>query len=701
MTEFDYPEEQVLSGFTLAFFEDLGYLHVIKNYTGGLMRFGKYKGCSFLREKCGDNLDNEEYQKVFSNEFYLPKDIQELPDYFEPSCSSGRLSKTVHKLYTTLEEKNEDHQFYSNYIIGKSSTKYCPISEYDTSSRTNTYIGLCSGKSQDASLEEKIGEFYSDKSFCVLSSLIKEADESYLKLRAVCYEMICSWLSLTIRIGDNYIVCPKEGGRIEAENFKGYLLCPDYNLICTGTKMCNSMFDCIDKESEEKENTFDYSDYNDETGILTTQNSDIYSTQEINYGWELSDNGTCPQFCMQCASNKICIKCAPHYIKEEDGKKCTEIVPNCKNYINISDDTCKECKTNYILAQDVKNGPLFCADKSLFEDDKKYYINSTNDYYKKCDNDGVEFCDTCQSDKICESCITGYHIIDDGLTCGDLSSKLYYQDSSDGNKYKSCIKNTGKPNCLKCEINEGNNFHCLECENNYAFFYDDPISNDCVLISSKTLNIYYTEDGKNYYPCSTSSSLTNCLQCENKNKCTQCDTNFHLTEDDKCISQTDIDNNLYYLNSDNRYASCSKISNCEKCTSANECISCKGEYKLVEGEDNIISCQNIDLTYYYKIEGTKLYYRKCSKDIENCEKCSSSTHCNKCKDNFAIIEDIYNICQDLSSEKYYYDDISGKYKLCSTKMTNCEKCSSNVNNFICKQCTTNYAVKYDTNIEFE
>ena len=162
-----------------------------------------------------------------------------------------------------------------------------------------------------------------------------------------------------------------------------------------------------------------------------------------------------------------------------------------------------------------------------------------------------------------------------------------------------------------------------------------------------------------------------------------------------------IDNNLYYLNSDNRYASCSKISNCEKCTSANECISCGGEYQLVEGEDNIISCQNIDLTYYYKIEGTTLYYRKCSKDIENCEKCSSSTHCNKCKDNFAIIEDIYDICEDLSTEKYYYDDLSGKFKLCSTKMTNCEKCITNVNNFICKQCTTNYAVKYDTNIECE
>ena len=54
MTELDYPEEQVLSGFTLAFLDDYEYIIVNKNYTGGLMRFGKHKGCSFLTSKCGE-----------------------------------------------------------------------------------------------------------------------------------------------------------------------------------------------------------------------------------------------------------------------------------------------------------------------------------------------------------------------------------------------------------------------------------------------------------------------------------------------------------------------------------------------------------------------------------------------------------------------------------------------------------------------
>ena len=147
MTQFDYPEEQVLSGFTLAFLEDYWYINVIKSYTGGLMRFGKHKGCKFLTEKCGDNIENEEYQKTFANEFYLPANIENLPDYFMPSCSSGRLSKTVHKLYEISGPKADYHEFYSNNIVGKESANYCPISEYDDSSRTNTYIGLCSKES--------------------------------------------------------------------------------------------------------------------------------------------------------------------------------------------------------------------------------------------------------------------------------------------------------------------------------------------------------------------------------------------------------------------------------------------------------------------------------------------------------------------------------------------------------------------------
>ena len=46
LTKFDYSEKPFLSGFTLAFLDDLPYLKVKKQYAGDLTRFGEYAGCS-------------------------------------------------------------------------------------------------------------------------------------------------------------------------------------------------------------------------------------------------------------------------------------------------------------------------------------------------------------------------------------------------------------------------------------------------------------------------------------------------------------------------------------------------------------------------------------------------------------------------------------------------------------------------------
>ena len=79
MTEYNYLEEQVLSGFTMAFFEDLNYIKVIKNFTGGLMKFGRNKGEDFYNQGCNDNTN----EITFANEFYLPKYILDVPLEFD------------------------------------------------------------------------------------------------------------------------------------------------------------------------------------------------------------------------------------------------------------------------------------------------------------------------------------------------------------------------------------------------------------------------------------------------------------------------------------------------------------------------------------------------------------------------------------------------------------------------------------------
>ena len=66
-----YYPEQVISEFTLALLEDSGW-YEINYYTGGLMRYGKHKGCKFLIDDCSN-------PSMFKNEFFNLDESSETP----------------------------------------------------------------------------------------------------------------------------------------------------------------------------------------------------------------------------------------------------------------------------------------------------------------------------------------------------------------------------------------------------------------------------------------------------------------------------------------------------------------------------------------------------------------------------------------------------------------------------------------------
>ena len=68
MNGYTYTFEQVISEFTLALLEDSGF-YKANYYTGGLMRYGKHKGCSFVKESCV-NRDDHTINPFFENEFF-------------------------------------------------------------------------------------------------------------------------------------------------------------------------------------------------------------------------------------------------------------------------------------------------------------------------------------------------------------------------------------------------------------------------------------------------------------------------------------------------------------------------------------------------------------------------------------------------------------------------------------------------------
>jgi hypothetical protein len=99
---------------------------------------------------------------------------------------------------------------------------YCPVAR-NNETQELYYIGKCNKLGNgnykqinslnniyynNSQKEKETGETYSENSFCYQSSLTK--DNSIVN-RAICYESFCSTKSLTIKIHDNYIVCPRQG----------------------------------------------------------------------------------------------------------------------------------------------------------------------------------------------------------------------------------------------------------------------------------------------------------------------------------------------------------------------------------------------------------------------------------------------------------------------------------------------------------
>jgi len=106
-----YQEEVVISEITLALLEDSGW-YKVNYYTGGLMRFGKNKGCEFLDNNCLD----ENFNTEFDNEFF------DLNENMKPSCSTGRQSRT----YSVLKEYNKimDLTYKNNFAKINSTNTY-------------------------------------------------------------------------------------------------------------------------------------------------------------------------------------------------------------------------------------------------------------------------------------------------------------------------------------------------------------------------------------------------------------------------------------------------------------------------------------------------------------------------------------------------------------------------------------------------
>ena len=236
MISTDYPEITI-SEITLALLEDSGW-YTVNYYTGGLFRFGKGLGCSFLNSSC-----IRDDMSLFGREFCLNEN--------EERCSSGNIDRGFCYI-VKYDNIPENYQYFKNNKKGGFlPSDYCPVSISYPHQNYYFYSRCDSNGDNYNNLPLHYGEIYGKNSICVLSSLLPKNYENLNKKEARCHKIECDYFnkSFTIDIGDFLLNCSGKYEEVNVDNYSGSIICPDYNRVCTGSVWCNDPLECIDLES--------------------------------------------------------------------------------------------------------------------------------------------------------------------------------------------------------------------------------------------------------------------------------------------------------------------------------------------------------------------------------------------------------------------------------------------------------------------
>ena len=140
--------------------------------------------------------------------------------------------------------------------------------------------------------------------------------------------------------------------------------------------MCNNMFDCMENESLELEDSFNY-EYTIKTSQEIIRERDI-TEGDIFLGYELSD--------------------------ENDGQS-TENYSQCKK-----NKQCFICETDYLLVRTRESdaNPIICTQNNIV-DLANYYKNESDKTYYKC----LDNCLSCTTGNNCNNCDVRYKLNED------------------------------------------------------------------------------------------------------------------------------------------------------------------------------------------------------------------------------------------------------------------------------------------------
>lgn len=238
--------ELAISEITLAFLEDSGFYQ--SNYfTGGLFRFGKNAGCSFMNKPCLVNGRNNFLNEYCDEQGYT-------------GCTSSSLERGMCYIYDHGYDLPAEYQYFPGYSRegGSYLNDHCPIlipfrDDYDSMSCVN-------GKSLFEFTET--GETFDTSSLCFMSSVLPKGSSLYYSL-PFCYATECDYVNkkLKVTLYGKTFECSTDKEVIhinDDEDVSGSFVCPIFNMVCTNKEKCFSILDCVNKESVALNESFDY-----------------------------------------------------------------------------------------------------------------------------------------------------------------------------------------------------------------------------------------------------------------------------------------------------------------------------------------------------------------------------------------------------------------------------------------------------------
>ena len=229
--------EYSISEITLALLEDSGW-YKVNYYTGGLFKFGKKEGCTFLNSTC---IQNEKTN--FPKEYCLNSDAS--------ICYTGGMIKGYCVLGKYSSSIPQGFQYFGDPTRGGlKNADYCPMASVASDSEYLMPTFCKYGKPTDE--RTALGEEIGDNSICIDTTLSTNEDTTNKGAsKAICYKISCDDTnqSIIITIGQKTVSCKEGTESVTVEGYEGNIKCPQYSNFCHITTWCNDPFECIEKKS--------------------------------------------------------------------------------------------------------------------------------------------------------------------------------------------------------------------------------------------------------------------------------------------------------------------------------------------------------------------------------------------------------------------------------------------------------------------